>query len=257
MKKYCAFLTVRLNSTRLKKKCLLKLNDKTIIEHCILRSILGGITPIICTTNNNEDKFLIKTAKKYSIKIYLGSEKNKILRWFLCAKKFNIKKFHTIDVDDPYFDIYAIKESMKLLSYNHIILPSDASRIGGASEGYSFNFKGIKNLVKSLKKYKYKSFNNMNTEMIDGFLKKLNSRKTILKKFKGTKHEIKKNIRLTLDYQKDYVLLKKISNYFHFSSDRKKINFFLKKNKDILKINIKYEKKWKDKQNSFLIPSFK
>ena len=97
----------------------------------------------------------------------------------------------------------------------------------------------------------------MNTEMIDGFLKKLNSRKTILKKFKGTKHEIKKNIRLTLDYQKDYVLLKKISNYFHFSSDRKKINFFLKKNKDILKINIKYEKKWKDKQNSFLIPSFK
>lgn len=251
--KYIGFLTVRINSTRLKKKCLLTINGKTIIEHCILRCLLNGITPIICTTNNKEDNYFEKVAMKFNIKIFRGSEKNKIKRWYDCAKKYSIKQFHTIDVDDPYFDFHSIKKSLNQLKNYDIVLPSEASRNGGASEGYSFKLSSIKYLFLSLKNFEYKNLNNLNTEMIDGFIN-FTSKNLKLKKFKGMAYQIKNGIRLTLDYKKDYKLFSIISKKFNFNSNRSNINKFLKKNKNILKINILLNNKWRNKQNNFIMP---
>ena len=55
MKNYC-FITVRSSSSRLKKKCFLKFGSYTIIDHIILRCINFNLIPVICTTQNKNDR---------------------------------------------------------------------------------------------------------------------------------------------------------------------------------------------------------
>ena len=240
MKYYC-FITVRSSSSRLKKKCFLDFGNITVLEHIILRCICGGLIPIVCTTKNKCDNKIIKLAKSMKVKFFRGSESNKILRWYLCSNKFKINSFHIVDADDLFFDWEAIKKSLDLLkkSKKDIILPSGISRNGGASEGYSFSKKGIKKLISKFKILKSKD---SDIEMIDNYIKSLNS-----KSFKGCNYQIK-NVRLTLDYKEDYFFFKKIREKLGNFSHRKEINFFLKKNFKIKKINYFRNKDWSKRQ---------
>lgn len=252
--KYTGLITVRTKSSRLKKKCLLKINNYSIIEICILKCLKAKIIPIICTTNKKEDEILIKIAKKFHINYFRGSEKNKIKRWYDCAKKFRLKHFHTIDADDPFFDPLAVIKSLELLKSYDLILPSRLSRNGGASEGYSFKLSSIKNLYYSLFDFKFKKINNLDTEMIDYFINRLKVKKKL---FNGMKYQLKKQIRLTLDYKKDYILFKKIFENFSIFTERKDINNFLKKNHKIRNNNINLNKMWGKKQQNFITPILK
>ena len=56
--KYFGLIKVRTNSTRLKKKCLLKFGNINIIEHIILRAKKNNIIPIVCTTKSKSDTIL-------------------------------------------------------------------------------------------------------------------------------------------------------------------------------------------------------
>ena len=135
-----------------------------------------------------------------------------------------------------------------------IVHPSKHSRYGGASEGYSFTKKGIKKLYLSLYNYKFNRLNNLDTEMIDIFVENANLNSYL---FKGQSYAIKSKIRLTLDYIEDFKLFKKIFKHFGTYSTRKEINDFLKKNKNILKINYFRNKQWDTKQKNFKIPKKK
>jgi spore coat polysaccharide biosynthesis protein SpsF len=254
---YVGLITVRTQSSRLNRKCLLKLDKKkTVIEHVVLRSLNSGITPIICTTNKKSDKILIEIANKLKVNFFCGSEKNKIKRWYDCCMFYKLNNFHTIDADDLYFDPLSVKKSLRILkkiNYD-IIHPSIASRIGGASEGYSFSKKGITRLYNSLNDYKFKKINTFDTEMIDEFVKKANLKEH---KLKGQNYEIKKNIRLTLDYLEDFKLFKIIYKKFGTYEKRKKINLFLKKNKKYLQINFFKNKLWDLNQKNFIMPKSK
>ena len=252
--KYIGLITVRTQSSRLKKKCLLKINNYSIIEICILKCLKANIVPIICTTNKKEDEILIKIAKKFRINYFKGSEKNKIKRWYDCAKKFKLKYFHTIDADDPFFDPLAVIKSLELLKSYDLILPSKFSRNGGASEGYSFKFSSIKNLYNSLFDFKFIKINHLDTEMIDYFINRLKVKKKL---FRGMKYQLKKETRLTLDYKKYYILFKKIFENFSIFSERKDINNFLKKNHKIRNKNIYLNKIWGKKQKNFIKPILK
>jgi spore coat polysaccharide biosynthesis protein SpsF len=254
---YNGIITVRSSSSRLKKKCFLKINDLMIIEHVILRCLHGNITPIICTSRNKEDNVLVEIAKKYEINFFQGSLVNKIKRWHDCIKSKKIKYFHTIDADDPYFDYYAVRESLDLLKKQKLDLvkPSKASRYGGASEGYSFSHKGIAKLYNSLKQFKLKSkLESLNTEMIDGYLDNSNLKYKI---YRGKGYQIKKNIRLTLDYKEDFKLFKILFEKFGSFTNREVVNNFLKKNKHILKINYFRNNSWDKKQKNFKMPKLK
>lgn len=244
MKKIYAFITVRSSSTRLPQKCFLDFNGINTLEHIILRCNYGNLLPIICTTTNKKDNKIEGIAKDLKIPCFRGPEKNKILRWLLCAKKFNIKCFHTVDADDPFFDWTAIKESMKQLYFKKcdIIFPSKVSWNGGASEGYSIYFKCLEKIFElnpSLKKI------SKELEFIEPYIKNENFKYKI---FKGMSYEIK-NARLTLDYNEDYILLKKILKQNGNFNDRKNINSFLKENPRLLKINLHKNFDWKKKQN--------
>jgi spore coat polysaccharide biosynthesis protein SpsF len=246
-KKIHGFITVRSSSSRLPNKCFFDFFGINVLEHIILRCKFGGIEPVVCTTNNKKDDKIAKIAKKIGVKFFRGSENNKILRWMLCCKKFKIKKFHTIDADDLFFDWNAIKRSMIDLSVKKqdMLLPSSISRSGGASEGYSITAKALKKFF-----YLYPNFqkNNFNTEMIEPFFKKKIFK---LKIFKGMSYEIK-NVRLTLDYQEDYNFLRRVAEHNGSFNERKNINFFLKKNLKLSKINLYRSLDWKKKQDQFV-----
>jgi len=243
-----ALLTVRTGSKRLTNKCFLKFGKYNVLEHCIARCLDENIKPIICTTNLKNDNIFSQYAKKNNIRLFRGSEKNKIKRWNDCCKLLKLKKFHTIDVDDPFFDPKAIRSSLKQLKFADLVLPSYISRNGSASEGYSFTNIGIEKLYLSLFKYKFKSIDNFDTEMIDEFIKDKQIKKI---SFEGMKYQIKQKTRLTLDYKEDYIFLSKIINNFEYSTSREKINNFIRKNYEIQKINLFLNDKWKKKQNKF------
>lgn len=237
------FVTVRSTSTRLKQKCFLKFGKYTLIDHIIMRAKKYKLKPIICTSNKSRDFVFKKIALKHKIKIYFGSENNKLKRWYDCAKNFNIKKFHTIDADDPYFDDNNIIKSMKMLSKYDIVKPSKNSRQGSATEGYSFRTNKLQKLL--IKNNLFK--NSINTEMIDDLI---NKSRLKLGQLPDANYITKKPIRLTLDYIEDYELLNILYKIFGSFEKRKNINFFLNKYSSLRKINYFRNKEWKKRQNS-------
>ena len=247
MKKIYAFVTVRSSSTRLPQKCFLDFNGTNVLEHIILRCKYGNLSPIICTTINKKDNRIEKIAKSLKIPCFRGPEKNKILRWFLCAKKFKINNFHTVDADDPFFDWVAINKSMHQLENKNIdiVFPSNTSWNGGASEGYSISKNCLKKIFDQNPLLKKK---NKETEFIESYVR---NKKFKFKRFNGMSYEIKR-ARLTLDYPEDYTFLKKILNKNGNFSDRKNINLFLKKNPNLTKINFHKNFDWKNKQNKII-----
>ena len=248
MKNISCFLTVRVSSKRLKKKCLLNFGKENVLEHVIKRCLYFKLHPVICTSIDKSDSKLSKYALKYNINIYRGPLKNKILRWYNCCKKFNINTFHTIDVDDPYFDPISIKKSMKFLNRDiDIVKPSSRSSNGGASEGYSIRKETLKKIIDN----HHLLNKNKNTEMFEKYLKKKD-----LKVFKllNSSYETKNNFRLTLDYIEDYIFLSKLKSKFSFRTSRRLINKFLDKNLSLRKINFFRNKEWKKKQK-FIINS--
>ena len=70
-------------------------------------------------------------------------------------------------------------------------------------------------------------------------------------------YQLKKQIRLTLDYKKDYDLFKKIYEKFTFFADRKDINNFLNNHDKLKNTNVYLNKKWGKKQKSFETPRLK
>jgi spore coat polysaccharide biosynthesis protein SpsF len=100
--KNAIFITVRTNSLRLPKKCLLEIAGKPTIAHLIDRvkrsKFADGI--VLCTTTNQEDNILCDIAAKEGILFFRGSEQDKLERWRGAADKFDVEFFVTADGDD-------------------------------------------------------------------------------------------------------------------------------------------------------------
>ena len=116
------FITVRTNSTRLPKKCLLSFGESTVLNHIIRRAVSYDIEPIVCTSVSKEDDIIEDIAIKEGVKCYRGSLVNKLQRWLDCADHFSVDRFHTIDADDPFFDGNEMKNSMKMLQEEEYLL---------------------------------------------------------------------------------------------------------------------------------------
>ena len=100
------FITVRTGSKRLKNKSLLKINDKTTIEHLIHRVKKSKKTNVVvlCTSTLKEDDVLCNIAEANDILYFRGSPQDKLNRWNEACKKFEIDFFVTADGDDLFCD---------------------------------------------------------------------------------------------------------------------------------------------------------
>lgn len=222
-------ITVRTSSSRLPNKCLKQFGNKNVIEHIIDRCKNYIIEPILCTSTDKSDDVLEEIAKDKKIRYFRGSLLNKIKRWSDCAKYFNLKIFHTVDADDPFFDGEEMRKSINyLISTNSdIITPTVSSANGGASVGYSIKANILSKLSSTLP-------DEEDTEYIWKYLDRIDNLKKLI--LPDANHSDLK-MRLTLDYEEDFFLLNALRIILGENASRAEINELFKNNPDLHRIN--------------------
>lgn len=238
MKKY-GFITVRVGSSRLKNKCLLPFGDGNILEHVIRRAKFFGFEPVVCTTEHKEDDIIEEIAKKEGVLYFRGSAKDKLKRWLDACDKFNIDAFHTIDADDPFFDGELDQQSFNLLLEENYDVVYPPKNIYVGSVGFSIKTDLIKKACENKK--------SDDTEMMWYFLEKVPD----IKKIEFSVDDIKtSNIRLTLDYEEDYWMLRTVLEILGPEATRNQIEDLFIKNPDLYKMNWFRNKQWAEGQQA-------
>ena len=110
------FIPVRLGSSRLRKKALIKVKGKTLIEHLIERVNTAKLPNIVvlCTTTKPDDSVFIDIARKYGIEWFKGSEKDIIDRYFKAALKYDVDFIVNVDGDDIFCDPQLIDRTIEV-----------------------------------------------------------------------------------------------------------------------------------------------
>lgn len=105
MKTVC-IMQARMGSSRLPGKVLKKICGKTIIEHDIDRlKLVNSIDEIIiATTTNKEDDEIVKLAENIGVKVFRGSETNVLSRYYFAAKESNADIIVRVTSDCPLLD---------------------------------------------------------------------------------------------------------------------------------------------------------
>ena len=107
---FAVIIEARSNSSRLPRKHLKKVFNKTIIEYMIERlknsKLLEDI--VVSTTVNKTDDELVKLLKKNDIKYFRGSENDVLFRVLETAEFYNIKNIVEIPGDCPLIDPYYV-----------------------------------------------------------------------------------------------------------------------------------------------------
>jgi len=234
-------ITVRSSSSRLPNKCFLPFGERcNVLEHIIRRAKHYNLDPIICTSTDPSDDLIEELALREGVKCFRGSLINKLKRWADCAVHFNLKAFHTVDADDPFFDGDEMKKSFKLLLDHNldVVSPTIESSNGGASVGYSLTTQIVNKSILNLD-------TDTDTEMMWYYLDKIkNLKKEILTDETKTKFKV----RLTLDYIEDYWLLESVRRIAGNFATREKVNKIFKNNPEMYLINWFRNVEWKNAQ---------
>jgi len=233
MQKFSAIIEARMNSSRLPGKVLYKANNKPFLWHLIKR--LKKVTQInqiiLATTKNPIDNILVKEAKKNKIKFYRGEEDNVKKRVLDAAKKFNVKNIVGITSDCPIIDINLISQVIDTFKINNVEFVSNCD-FRSYPDGMDVAVYKIQALQKSYKLTKSKYYR----EHVTLFMK---HNKKIFKQINivAPSNIFLPNLGLTLDEYKDYILLKKVIEYFY-----KRKNFYFTCD-EVVKL-LKIKKNW-------------
>ena len=237
-----AFLTVRADSSRLPDKWNLPFGETNVLGHIASRCINASIIPIICTSVESSDDKIADFAIKNKIKYFRGSLKNKVHRWLECANSYNIPKFHVIDGDDLFFEPALVFESMATLENCEldVVFPTKESSSGSASVGYSISNGYLEKNSKSIKNIEC-------IEMVDVLF---NSDPNLRSQELVTLMTDSKKLRLTLDYQEDYYLLKLVLQILGPNCTRSEILDLFLRNPDLHELNWFRNSEWGTNQEN-------
>jgi spore coat polysaccharide biosynthesis protein SpsF len=200
--KISILIIVRLKSKRLKEKAKKSIFKITLIEIIILRllKVFDKKQIIICTTRFQNNNYFRKIALKYKINLFLGSNKNVFKRIIDCQKKFKFNHFVRITGDNPLTDI----DSLCKLSLHHIKNNNDYT----STKSISIGLRSEVIKIKALRKAYQLAIDPNSSEYMSYFFQNKLFKYEFLKFKKFIPHEEKYSI--TVDYLKDYLLLKKI-----------------------------------------------
>ena len=116
-----AIIQARLNSSRLNKKILLKIENKNLLEH--LFSQLSYSThidkKIIATTINKIDDEIENFAKLQNITFFRGNPLDVLDRYYRCAKFFNLETIVRISGDAPLIDPSIVDKTIEYYKKNN------------------------------------------------------------------------------------------------------------------------------------------
>ena len=236
-KDFSLILQARKNSSRLPGKIYLKILDKTIIEILMMRlsKVRNVENFILAVPKKDRNKTLTKIASKYNFKVFYGSEKDVLLRYYNAAKKFNVKNIVRITADCPLADPNLIDKYIKSFYEKKIDILSNCflPTLPDGLDVEIFKFSVLEFANKNIKNILHRE------HVINHLYKK--------KKFKIYHSKQKKNyskMRLTLDYKEDFKVFEYIFKKFKydFLVDYKKVINFLDANPNIKKLNQKFKR---------------
>ncbi|MCK9225655.1 MAG: glycosyltransferase family protein [Candidatus Muirbacterium halophilum] len=140
--KILCIIQARNSSTRLPRKVMLKLKDKTVLQHVIERVMKSKyITDlVVATTINESDLDIVKLCSNIGIKVFCGSENDVLDRFYQVAKLLNPDLIVRITSDCPVIDAEIIDKTID----SHIKSKADYTKNknypdGIGSEVFSYN----------------------------------------------------------------------------------------------------------------------
>ena len=240
------FIPARLDSTRLPKKHLEKINGMPLIEHLVNRLKKTKARKIIvCTTDRSSDDQLVDFLKEKKI-LYFRGDKNDILKRFLdAAKKFDTEVIIDIEGDKLYTEPEFVDEIITEIEkndYDFIIgndSPTDFNPNNHLVHGIIPT--GIR--VSALEKiYTLEDHQNKETGYKEIFINSPN----ITKKFFvfNSELDIPPHLRLTIDYPEDLAFAKKLFSHLESDYTYRDILKVIKNNPELLKIIEDINNKW-------------
>ena len=205
--KYLAIIQARLGSTRLPNKVLKNVNNKSFIEILVKRLQKSKkIDKIIfAIPNNKNNNKLHKEIEKHKVFVYRGDENNVLKRYFLASQKFNPLNIVRITADCPLIDPQIVDKIIDLFEKNKVDYASNINPplYPDGLDAEVFSFDSFKRVFKSAKE-------KFDKEHVTSFYLKNDCFKKINLKYKKDYS----NIRITLDQEEDYQVIKKIINHF-------------------------------------------
>ena len=249
MPKISVIIQARMGSTRLPKKILKKIGNKTILQYVIDQVISSKLVDeiIIATTHLKEDEIIIKFCKKNNIKWFSGSTSDLLDRYYKCAKKYSCEIIVRITSDCPLIDPSVIDTAInKFLQNSYDYVSNNIDMINGKWENATCNYPqgmtveitNINTLTKAWKNATKFS----EREHVFPYVQ-FNPKKFRISNIKNkTKFDM---IRCTIDQNQDLIFLRKLVNLL---PKRRPIHIkdilkIVKKEHQLLKINnfIKYD----------------
>lgn len=108
--KKVGIIQVRTTSTRLPNKCLLKIFNKSVLEHIVERLKYAKRLDSICiaTTTNSTDDVIEQIGNKVNVPVYRGSEDDVLARFYYAAKSIQADIICRVTADDPLKDPHII-----------------------------------------------------------------------------------------------------------------------------------------------------
>ena len=255
-RKIACIIQARTNSKRFPGKILMPVLKKSLLQHQLerLKKLKKVNDLIVATTKNKIDEPIVIIAKKLRIKVFRGDEKNVLKRYYDCATINKSSIIIRITADCPLIDVKYIDELLQIfLKNNYDYLSNlDLNYLPDGFHSEIFNYESLKKARKLAKSKFHK-------EHVTSFLWS-NPKIFFIHHFKGKKlKNHSKKIRLTLDYESDYILIKKIFEELYDKNkffSLREITNLLKKKRSLLKINQKYHKlqwiKFHKKRNKHL-----
>ncbi len=234
-KKYniVSIIQARISSNRLPGKVLFKLGDSNVLGQVIQRAKEFSNEVIVCTSINSEDNEIANFCNSIDIYCYRGSLDNVFSRYreILIQKRFDkYRWFARITADNPLISVLLAENLITKISDNldYIAYRNKEINIGTGIE--IVNKKTFLNIDERKLDLAEKEHVTLNLYEKKG---RYNC-KFILSPF----NNFDKRIRLTLDYQDDYKLLKKLFKLDKNISSERAIEI-IRKDAYLMKINEK------------------
>lgn len=242
--KCAVFITVRSDSSRLPNKALLPILGKPSIEMVILRAKLVRNADIIvvCTTERTVDNNIVQIADRCGVQYFRGSLDDKLERWLGAAKKFEIDCFVTMDGDDLLCDPELMEIGIEQLMSKDVHFIEAPKGLICGSFTYGLTVEALE-MVCNIK-------DTNDTEMMWVYFKDTGLFKVATLMVEEPIF-FDENIRMTLDYEEDFIFFKTIFEYFdnvNNNTPLRDIVLYLKKHPEIVQLNAFRHQDWASNQ---------
>jgi spore coat polysaccharide biosynthesis protein SpsF len=229
----------RMTSTRLPQKILMEVGNKPLLKYHTDRLKKSGLPIFIATTVNNTDNPVVEFAQNEALLFYRGSEENVLSRYYECAKTNHLDIVVRVTSDCPLIDGMLIKEAVEKyreLADENLYLSNCIKRT--FPRGFDFEVFSFPMLEEAYKHARLA----LDIEHVTPYINQNKSGKVTFSHVLYTAD--KTDIRITVDTQDDFLLIKKLIEDYHVSDvGYKDIIAVFEQHPELKKMNAHIEQK--------------